>query len=214
MGERKRTFQYELILWAGISLVEISIFISHPSILAAIVVLLCILNFGLRLFYDIKDHNEDSSKINDDGTIEVKAKELYFGAAIPTRGSEQAAGYDLYAWGLYGECAVIQPHETRMIGTGIAIEIPDGYFGGIYARSGLASKKGLRPANCTGVIDSDYRGEIKVALHNDSEMPQMVSDGDRIAQLIIQPYLPVRFETVDSLDETERGEGGFGHTGV
>lgn len=144
----------------------------------------------------------------------VKIKKLYFDAIIPTQGSDQAAGYDLYARGLLGECAIIQPHETRMIGTGIAMEIPNGYFGGIYPRSGLATKSGLRPANCVGVIDSDYRGEIKVAIHNDSNTPKMVNDGDRIAQLIIQSYLNVEFEETDELSDTVRGDGGFGHTGV
>lgn len=143
----------------------------------------------------------------------VKIKKLYFDAVIPTQGSDQAAGYDLYARGLLGECAIIQPHETRMIGTGIAMEIPNGYFGGIYPRSGLATKSGLRPANCVGVIDSDYRGEIKVAIHNDSNTPKMVNDGDRVAQLIIQPYLNVEFEEADELSGTERGSGGFGHSG-
>lgn len=143
----------------------------------------------------------------------VKIKKLYFDAVIPTQGSDQAAGHDLYAHGLLGECAIIQPHETRMIGTGIAMEIPNGYFGGIYPRSGLATKSGLRPANCVGVIDSDYRGEIKVAIHNDSNTPKMVNDGDRIAQLIIQPYLNVEFEETDELSDTVRGDGGFGHTG-
>lgn len=144
----------------------------------------------------------------------VKIKKLYFDAVIPTRGSDQAAGYDLYARGLCGECAIIRPHTTRMIGTGIAMEIPDGYFGGIYARSGLATKSGLRPANCVGVVDSDYRGEIKVAVHNDSDQRQEIQDGDRIAQLIIQPYLSVEFEEADELSGTERGSGGFGHSGV
>lgn len=146
--------------------------------------------------------------------MKIKIKKLYFDAVIPTQGSDQAAGYDLYARGILGECAIIQPHETRMIGTGIAMEIPNGYFGGIYPRSGLAAKSGLRPANCVGVIDSDYRGEIKVAIHNDSNTPKMVNDGDRIAQLIIQPYLNVEFEETDELSDTERGSGGFGHSGT
>lgn len=146
--------------------------------------------------------------------MKIKIKKLYFDAVIPTQGSDQAAGYDLYARGIWGECAIIQPHETRMIGTGIAMEIPNGYFGGIYPRSGLATKSGLRPANCVGVIDSDYRGEIKVAIHNDSNTPKMVNDGDRIAQLIIQPYLNVEFEETDELSDTERGSGGFGHSGT
>ena len=146
--------------------------------------------------------------------MKIKIKKLYFDAVIPTQGSDQAAGYDLYARGLSGECVVIQPHETKMIGTGIAMEIPNGYFGGIYPRSGLAAKSGLRPANCVGVVDSDYRGEIKVAIHNDSNTPKMVNDGDRVAQLVIQPYLNAEFEEIDELSGTERGSGGFGHSGV
>jgi len=100
------------------------------------------------------------------------------------------------------------------IGTGIAMEIPEGYFGAIFARSGLATKRGLRPANCVGVVDSDYRGEIIIALHNDTEFPQEVSEGERIAQIVIIPYLPVDFTEVDNLSSTVRGEGGFGSTGT
>ena len=139
-------------------------------------------------------------------------------AITPTRGSDQAAGYDLYSC----EDAIIYENTTQIVHTGIAIEIPDGYFGAIYARSGLATKEGLRPANCVGVIDSDYRGEIMVALHRDTRggmLADMFSDhtipaGTRIAQLVIQPYVSVAFEEVAALDETERGEGGFGSTGT
>lgn len=144
--------------------------------------------------------------------MKVKIKKLYEDAVVPTRGSYQAAGYDLYAHGL-PDGTLIRPHDTWMIGTGIAMEIPDGYFGGIYARSGLATKKGLRPANCVGVVDADFRGEIKVAVHNDSDQQQEVKNGDRIAQLIIQPYLNVEFQEADELSDTERGSGGFGHSG-
>ena len=108
---------------------------------------------------------------------------------------------------------VILPHTTLKINTNIAVEIPDGYFGGIYARSGIATKRGLRPANCVGVIDSDYRGNIVVALHNDSDESQIVEPDERIAQLIVQPYLNVELKEVDSLSNTERGHGGFGSTG-
>ena len=108
----------------------------------------------------------------------------------------------------------IMPGETLMIGTGVHVEIPDGYFGGIFARSGLASKKGLRPANCVGVIDESFRGEIKVALHNDSKEMQVIKDGERIAQLVIIPYATVIFNQVDELGKTERGENGFGRTGT
>ena len=100
-----------------------------------------------------------------------------------------------------------------MIGTGIAVAIPEGYFGGIFARSGLSAKEGLRPANCTGVVDADYRGEIKVALHNDSEERRVVQPGQKIAQMVVMPFLSVEFEEVTELDETERGKGGFGSTG-
>ena len=112
-----------------------------------------------------------------------------------------------------GWSLIIQPNETVKVGTGIAVAIPDGYFGGIYARSGLATKKGLAPANKVGVIDSDYRGEIIVALHNHSTVPQTISQGERIAQLIIQPYTSVEWEEAEELDSTERGDGGFGSTG-
>ena len=104
--------------------------------------------------------------------------------------------------------------QTEKINTGICVEIPNGYFGAIFARSGLATKRGLRPANCVGVIDSDYRGEVIVALHNDTEKSESIHVGDRIAQLVILPYLPVEFEEVDELSNTDRGEGGFGSTGV
>ena len=133
----------------------------------------------------------------------------------PTRGSVCAAGYDLHACisnSLGTNNITIYPGETIKIGTGIAVEIPDGFFGGVYARSGLASKKGLAPANKVGVIDSDYRGELIVALHNHGDSPQVVSHGDRIAQLIIQPYAQVIFEEVEALGDTERGIGGFGST--
>jgi len=143
--------------------------------------------------------------------INVNIKKLNDNAKIPTRGSEYAAGYDLYA--CINEPVVIYPHETVKIGTGIAIEIPDGYFGAIFARSGLATKKGLRPSNCVGVCDSDYRGEYIVALHNDANELMVVEPNERIAQLVVMPYLPVKFTEVDELSDTERGSGGFGSTG-
>ena len=108
---------------------------------------------------------------------------------------------------------MIKPHTTEKIGTGLAIAVPEGYFGAIFARSGLATKQGLRPANCVGVADSDYRGEYIVALHNDSDTEQVVGCNERIAQLVIMPYLAVEFEETDNLSETERGAGGFGSTG-
>jgi dUTP pyrophosphatase len=128
----------------------------------------------------------------------------------PYIGSACAAGADLKAVKDY----TIYPGETVKVGTGIAVEIPDNYFGAIFARSGLATKKGLRPANCVGVVDSDYRGEIIVALHNDSDEKREIEAGERIAQLAIIPYLPVSYHYVDSLSETERGADGFGSTGT
>lgn len=131
-------------------------------------------------------------------------------AILPSRGSAQAAGYDLYA--CLDEDVTIEAGSVAKIGTGLSVEVPDGYFGGIFARSGLAAKKGLRPANCVGVADSDYRGEYIVALYNDSDTAKTVCHGDRIAQLLILPYLECEFEERE-LSETERGSGGFGSTG-
>ena len=142
----------------------------------------------------------------------MKIKLLNEHAAVPTYGSDRAAGADLYA--AVDKDVYINPHSTEMINTGIAAAIPDGYFGAIFARSGIASKQGLRPANCVGVIDSDYRGPIKVALYNDTDITQMIQAGSRIAQLVIIPYKPVTFEIVDDLDETDRGDQGFGSTGI
>lgn len=165
--------------------------------------------------------------------MEIKIKKLDETAKLPTRGSEQAAGYDLYAL----ERTEVECGKTAKIHTGVAVAIPEGYFGAIYARSGLAAKQGLRPANCVGVIDSDYRGEVIVALHNDNP-PALIQDvpvsahavqhaavpnpnpsytvemGERIAQLVIQKYEEVNFVEVDELDESVRGEGGFGSTGT
>lgn len=141
----------------------------------------------------------------------INIKKTNSNAIIPTRGSDRAAGYDLYS----NETSVdIPAGETRMIGTGVCMEIPDGYAGLVYARSGLASKRGLRPANCVGVIDSDYRGEIKVALHNDSKESQTIYSGDRLAQIVITPFLAATFNEVDELNITDRGDGGFGSTGT
>lgn len=140
----------------------------------------------------------------------MRIKRLSENAIVPTKGSQHAAGYDLYST----ETVSIRPHETVLIGTGWAMEFPIGYFGAIYARSGLATKEGLRPANCVGVIDSDYRGEVKVALHNDTNTLKTVTAGDRIAQLIIMDYFFVSdFEEVNVLSDTSRAEGGFGSTG-
>lgn len=143
--------------------------------------------------------------------MNIQLKKLSESALLPVRGSEYAAGYDLFSD--IDSDVSIAPHETKLIGTGISLAIPDGYFGGIYARSGLSTKEGLRPANCTGVIDSDYRGEIKVPVHNDSNEIRVISPNQKIAQMIIQPFLSVEFEEVDSLDDTARGNNGFGSTG-
>lgn len=143
--------------------------------------------------------------------MNIKIKKLRENAVVPTRGSASAAGYDLYA--CIDAPVSIAPHATAMIGTGLSVAIPEGYFGAVFARSGLASKQALRPANCVGVCDSDYRGEYIVALHNDGETERVIESGERIAQLVVIPYLSVEFDLVDELDETERGAGGFGSTG-
>ncbi len=143
--------------------------------------------------------------------MRVRIKLLTDGAVVPTYGTEFSAGADLYALG--GEDITVEPHSTVMVHTGIAAEIPTGYVGLVYARSGLATKRSLAPANKVGVIDSDYRGEIMVALHNHSDAPQSIAGGERIAQLVIAPYVKAEFETADSLGDTERGVGGFGSTG-
>ena len=143
--------------------------------------------------------------------MKINIKRLTESAILPERGSAYAAGYDLFAD--LTENVEIKPHETKLIGTGLSMEIPEGYFGGIFARSGLSSKEGLRPANCVGVVDADYRGEVKVALHNDGEVAREVKVGQKIAQLVVVPFLSVEFDEVDELSETVRGVGGFGSTG-
>ena len=145
-------------------------------------------------------------------TFPVRIKKLKPNAAIPTYGSKYAAGADLYA--CIDSAVSIQPGETHLIPTGLSMELPEGYAGLIYARSGLASKKGLAPANKVGVIDSDYRGEVLVALHNHSSVDAAVEPGERIAQLVITPYIMGVFEEVNELSDTERGAGGFGSTGT
>ena len=144
-------------------------------------------------------------------TTDVKVKKLREDAVLPTYGSEYAAGADLYA--CLDAPVTIEPHSTVMLHTGLAMEIPAGYAGLIYARSGLASKRHLAPANKVGVVDPDYRGEFMIALHNHSEEPQTVEPGERIAQLVITPFITANFNVADELDETVRGEGGFGSTG-
>lgn len=144
-------------------------------------------------------------------------KKLNQFASLPVRATEMSAGYDLFAnlrSGNENKIEIISPGETKKIGTGIAVAVPRGYFGAVFARSGLATKQGLRPANCVGVIDSDYRGEVIVPVHNDSGERRYVNHGDRIAQLILIPYAFFEeIEEMEDLDETERGSGGFGSTG-
>lgn len=143
--------------------------------------------------------------------MKIEIKKLKDNAKLPTRGSEYAAGYDLYA--CIDEAVTIAPHTTEKIGTGLSVAVPNGYFGAIFARSGLAAKEGLRPANCVGVADSDYRGEYIVAIHNDTDEKRKIEPYERIAQLVIMPFLEAEFEEVTNLSETERGSGGFGSTG-
>lgn len=144
-------------------------------------------------------------------TTKIKIKKLNDLAIIPERGSEYSAGMDLHA--AISEPTYISPHETIKIPTGLAMELPEGTFGAIFARSGLATKEGLAPATKVSVIDSDYRGEIGVPLHNDSNMSRLINPGERIAQLVLLPYVPIEFKEVDKLSYTDRGFGGFGSTG-
>ena len=146
-------------------------------------------------------------------TVEkVRFKKLSENAVVPSYGTAYSAGADLYS--AMQEDVIIAPETTKVIKTGIAIEIPEGLVGLIYARSGMACKKGLAPANKVGVIDSDYRGEIIVALYNHSDSSVTVASGDRIAQLVLTPYIKADFEEADELDDTVRGDGGFGSTGT
>ena len=144
--------------------------------------------------------------------VEVKIKKISPNAVLPTYGTENAAGADLSAC-LFAPIT-IDPGQTFVVKTGLTMAIPEGYVGLIYARSGLATKRGLAPSNKVGVIDSDYRGEIMVALYNQSELPQKIEPGERIAQLVIAPYLQGVFNEVDELSDTTRGAGGFGSTGA
>lgn len=143
--------------------------------------------------------------------VPVRVKKINQKAVLPTCGSAFAAGYDLYA--CIDEPVEIYPHGTIKIGTGLIMETPDPFWLGIFARSGLATKQGLRPANCTGVIDPDYRGEIIVALHNDTDEIQTIQPQERIGQAILMPRYIIDFEEVDELTDTDRGDGGFGSTG-
>ena len=141
--------------------------------------------------------------------MQVRIKKLDERATVPTYGTEYSAGADLYSI----EAVCVEPHKTVLVHTGIALEIPEGYAGLIFARSGLACKRGLAPANKVGVVDCDYRGEVTVALHNHSSEPQTVAVGERVAQMVIAPYYTADFELCDELSDTVRGEGGFGSTG-
>ena len=141
--------------------------------------------------------------------IPVKILNEY--AHLPTRGSDYAAGYDLYA--AIEKTIVILPHSTVKIGTGLAFELPENTFAAIFARSGLATKEGLRPANCVGICDSDYRGEYIVAIHNDTDEPQVITPKERIAQMVLLPFISMEFTEFENLSETNRGSGGFGSTG-
>ena len=145
--------------------------------------------------------------------MQMQIKRLRPEAILPTRGSAQAAGYDLYAC-LDGGEVVLQPGETRRISLGYALALPEGYFGAVFARSGLSTKQGLRPANCVGVVDSDYRGELTVFLTCHKEQGYTVRPGERIAQMVILPVAMAEPVEVEELDETLRGEGGFGSTGA
>ncbi len=144
-------------------------------------------------------------------TTNIKVKKLNNLAHLPTKGSEYAAGYDLYA--ATNEIIDIAPHSTIKIGTGLAFELPHGTFAAIFPRSGIATKRGLRPANCIGVCDSDYRGEYIVAVHNDTDEMQSVEPGERIAQMILLPFIEMEFIETQDLSSTERAASGFGDSG-
>lgn len=157
---------------------------------------------------------DDSYEITPyDIKLKIKAKRLSSSAKIPTYGTPESACCDLYANIEENSHISILPHTTAKIGTGWAFQPPVGYCGLIFARSGLATKQGLRPANCVGVCDGDYTGEYIVAVHNDSEQTQYIKNGDRIAQLIFLPFIQSKFIEVEELNNTDRGSGGFGSTG-
>lgn len=142
----------------------------------------------------------------------IKVKKLKPGTKVPTYGTVYSAGADLYA--VLDEPVIIAPNETKVISTGVAFEIPVGLVGLVFARSGLSCKQDLAPANKVGVIDSDYRGEVVVVLHNHGTQMRTVQNGDRVAQILFMPYVRADFEETDILSDTVRGTGGFGHTGV
>ena len=144
--------------------------------------------------------------------VPVRIKKLRSNAVVPTYGTPFSAGADMYA--CLDEPLTIAPGETKMVHMGVAIELPEGYVGLLYGRSGLATKRGLAPANKVGVIDSDYRGELMVGLHNHGSVPQTVESGERVAQLVVAPYVTAVFEETQELSDTLRGAGGFGSTGA
>ena len=143
--------------------------------------------------------------------MEVKIKKVTETAILPTKGTEGSAGYDLYVDS--DEDIMIHPHRTEMLQTNIAFEIPKGYFGAVYARSGISTKRGLRPATCVSVIDSDYRGSVGVPIHNDTDGIRFVDAHERVAQIVIIPIPDVELVLVDELSDTGRGTGGFGSSG-
>lgn len=143
--------------------------------------------------------------------MQVRIKKVTDTAVIPTSGSKYSAGLDLCAD--MEQSVIIHSHEAKVFHTGLVFEIPKGYYGAIYARSGLATRHGLRPTTCVSVIDCDYRGEVLVGIYNDSDEDQFIIPRERIAQMVIQPYLPVELVEADELTETDRGENGFGSTG-
>ncbi len=153
----------------------------------------------------LASHRKGIEKMN------IRVKKLHSAAILPTYGSAEAAGADLYA--CLEESVIIEPGGTAFIPTGLALEVPKGCAGLIYARSGLACKRDLAPANKVGVVDSDYRGEVKIALHNHGTQPQVVMHGERVAQFVITPVLTPAYEEVEDLSDTDRGAGGFGSTG-
>ena len=148
--------------------------------------------------------------------LRVHIMKCYPDAKVPTAATPGSAGYDLYAYfpkELKSDGVIIDPGKVQLIGTGLKIKAPYGYFGALFPRSGLSLKQGLRLANCVGICDEDYTGEYKIALYNDSNIPRVVKKGDRIAQLVFLPWHPVQFKDKPELEETERGDGGFGSTG-
>lgn len=152
-----------------------------------------------------------STKFNTVFTTPIKIKKLNEKATVPTYGTLCAAGADLYA--MLDEPVTLAPHETKFISTGIAFEIPVGLVGLVFARSGLSCKQDLAPANKVGVVDADYRGEVMVILHNHGTQNRTIQNGDRIAQIVFVPYVQAEFIVADELSSTDRGTGGFGHTG-